>query len=423
MEIESIPSDIPAHADRSPAAWVKGFAILPFGVALGFMATALPFLLTRQGVSLARVAGISATVLSPTIWAFLFKPLLDSGLSRRTYCWILTAIASVSIAVGVAMLTPAHLSIAMPALLIATLSMVLYTGATNGWISQVTGDHERGAVAGWQNVANLGGGALGSFVIMGLLTHSILTQKECGLLMGVVVWLGASPLLFFPKPAPPRFRISEVFSTTLVSIWRAVRQRECLIGFALLMSPAAGTAVTNLISGLGQDFHASDSIVIWVTGLGAALTCSVGALVGGKLADRFPREYVYLISGVGTAAIAIAAAFLPHTVTVFIAVALLYNMVTGSVYSSYNALGLQLTGDSPVASTQLGLFAASINLNLNYMTRADGIGYKHAGATGLFLVDGLASIVCLIPLLFLVRYERRRRAQLAGIPSATLIET
>lgn len=410
MELEVTPSDPTLLRSRSPAAWVKGFAILPFGLALGFVSTALPFLLTRQGVSLGRVSGISAAVLSPTVWAFLFKPMLDSGLSRSTYCLILTATASVSLALGVAMLTPAHLSIAAPALLISTLSMVWYTGASNGWTSQVTGDHERGAVAGWQNVANLGGGALGSFAVMGLLKGGILSQTTVGLLMGALVWVGATPLLFFPKPLPPQFRISEVFSATLGSIWRSMKRRECLVGFALFLSPAAGTAAGNLISGLGKDFSASETTVIWVTGIWSALAGSVGALLGGRLADRFPRGYVYLFAGFGTAATALATVVLPHTPQVFVVIVLLYGMVTGAIYASYNALGFELTGDSPVASTKLGLFAATINANVTYMTVADGFGYKKGGATGMFLVDGLASLVCIVPLLFLVKAERRRRA-------------
>src|SRR5271163_2998837 len=111
----------------SPPAWVKGMAVLPFGLVLGFMWTALPFLLTRQGVPLGTVAKISATVVLPTVWAIFFKPFLDSGLPRSTYCLILTAVASVSLAVGVTMLTPAHLGIAVPVLAVATFSMVLYT--------------------------------------------------------------------------------------------------------------------------------------------------------------------------------------------------------------------------------------------------------------------------------------------------------
>jgi hypothetical protein len=37
------------------------------------------------------------------------------------------------------------------------------------------------------------------------------------------------------------------------------------------------------------------------------------------------------------------------------------------------------------------------------MTWADGRGYAHFGVRGLFLVDGLACAVALVPLLLLVR--------------------
>lgn len=408
MEIESLAGETEVGEDRSPAAWVKGMAVLPFGLALGFMATALPFLLARQGVPLGKIAQVSATALSPTVWAFLLKPLLDSGLKRSTYCLILALTAAISLGVGITMLNPEHMNIAVPALLITTLSMVLYTGSSNGWTSFVTGPHERGAVGGWANVANLGGGALGSFVVMGLLTHGWMTQAEVGWLMGVLVCLGASPLLLFPKPPPPQFRITEVLTKTIVYVGRAVRQRECLVGFALLLLPAAGTAVTNLIAGMGKDFHTSESTVIWVTGIWSAVAMSIGALIGGRLADRFPKGYVYLLSGFGTSITALLTAVLPHTSLAFILSTLVYSMATGAIYGSYQALGLELTGKSPVASTQLGLFAAAINVNLNYMTRMDGWGYKRGGATGLFLVDGGAGLICVIGLLFLVRSELRR---------------
>jgi MFS family permease len=415
VEIEIIATDDRLTAARSPAAWVKGMAILPFGLALGFMGTALPFLLTRQGVALDRVAKISAAVFLPTVWAFLFKPFLDSGFRRSTYCLILTATASLGLAIGVAMLTPSYLWIAVPALTVATFSMVLYSGSALGWMAQVTGDHERGAVGGWINVASLGSGALGSNAVMSLLKDAIVSQRTAGLLMGGLVWLGATPLLFFPKPLPPQFGLHQVFTKTVAAIWRSVRRRECLVGFALLLSPAAGTAVGNLQSGLGKDFHASETTVIWLTGIASAIACSIGSLVGGRLADRFPRGYVYLFSGLGTAVTAIATALLPRTAAVFIASTLLYNLGVGFIYASYSALGLELTGDSPVGATQLGLFAAAMNLSVNYMTRADGFGYHRAGATGLYLVDGLASVVCIVPLLFLVRAGRKRRAAKATV--------
>ena len=410
MQLEVLPSTPPTSAPSSPAPWVRGLAILPFGLVLGFMWTALPFLLTRQGVSLARVAGISATVLLPTVWAFLVKPVLDSGLTRRVYCWIFAAIASISICIGVSALTPAHLAVAVPALWLAVLSMVLYAGAANGWISQVTGDHQRGAVAGWANLFLLGGGALGSFAIMALLARNILSQSGAGLLMGGMVWVGAAALLFFPAPVAPRFPLAEAYSTALVALWKTVRSRQSLLGFALLLSPAAGTAAGVLVSGLGRDFHATESMVIWVTGIGQALAISLGALAGGWLADRFPRAYVYLFAGLFSAATAIATALLPHTALVFIVSTLTYSAIVGAIFAAYNTLALQLTGSSPVAATQLGLFAAAINLNVNYMTRADGLGYRLSGVRGLFLVDGLVSLLFLLPLLWVVRAEFRSQS-------------
>jgi hypothetical protein len=312
------------------------------------------------------------------------------------------------------MLGPQHLSIAVPALLVASFALVLYSGATLGWISTVTADSERGAVGGWMNVANLGAAAMGSFVVMWLLIHHIVSQRQVALGLGAVVMLGATPLLRLPDPAPAAFRFKQVVTETPKAIWRAVKTRRCLVGFALLLTPAAGTAAQNLQSGLGKDFGASASTVVWVTGIASALIASLGAYIGGKLADRLPRMYLYLGAGFGTATTALVTAFLPHLPLVYIVSTLVYNLAVGVIYSAYQALGLELTGKSPVASTQLGMFAASINANLTYMTLADGAGYRWAGVRGLYLIDGLASVVAILPLLFLVRRLRRQPLELTA---------
>jgi hypothetical protein len=49
-------------------------AVFPFGLVVGFTITALPFLLTNLGIPLYQVAGVSATVMSPTFWGFLLQP-------------------------------------------------------------------------------------------------------------------------------------------------------------------------------------------------------------------------------------------------------------------------------------------------------------------------------------------------------------
>jgi MFS family permease len=379
-----------------------GLAFFPFGLALGFTITALPFLLTRQGISLDRVASTSALVLSPTFWGFLVCPVLDTGLTRRTYCWLLSAVGAGCIALALGLLSPARLGLAATLLLVAELAMVMYGNATTGWMAEFLPDDLRGSASGWTNVANLGGGAMGSLAVMSLVPH--MRMQWIGLGLATCIVLGVLPTVLFPKPHRSSFTFRQVFSDTLKTTWQASRRRECLVGFALFLAPIGACAAINLFSALGADFHVSERVVVLVTGAGCAIATSIGSLAGGYAANHVSRGYLYLSAGAGIVVVSLTLALTAHTVAAFIAGALIYNALTGVVYAAFNALGFQLVGPkSTVASTQLALFTAAINAAVVYMTKADGQGWKHFGVRGLFLVDGLASLVALMPLLILVK--------------------
>lgn len=377
-------------------------SIFPFGLVVGFTVTALPFLLTHQGIPLYKVAGVSATVMSPTFWGFLLQPLMDTGLTRRAYSWLTTAIAAICLGAALLLLSPAHLGIFTVLLLLAELSMVLYSGAVSGWTAQFTPDSLRGSVSGWTNVANLGGGALGSLAVMSLAPHVSLKWIALGLFAAIM--LGVSPTLLFPAAVRSAFRFRQVFTDAIKATWLACKTKEVLAGFAVFLVPASAEAAINLFSGMGGDFHTAAATVVWVTGAGCAITSSVGALLGGYAANHVSRGFLYLSSGLVTSFVALALALTPHTPTAFILGVLVYNGLAGISYAAFNALGYQLVGQkSAVASTQLGLFSASTNLAIVYMTWADGQGYKHFGVRGLLLTDSIASMVTAILLLVLLR--------------------
>ena len=391
-----------------PAPWIVGMAVFPFGLVVGFMITALPFLLTHLGVPLYRVAAMSATVMTPTFWGFLLQPLVDTGLTRRAYAWITAATAAICLAAAMFVLSPARLGPATALLLLAELSIVIFSGAVGGWTSQFTPDHLRGKVSGWTNVANLGGGALGSLAVMSLVPHIALHWLGLGL--GVVIILGTMPILVFPEARKSSFHFRQIFTDTLKTTWRACKTKEVLTGFCLFLVPASAEAAINLFSGMGNDFQTSTSTVIWVTGAGCAITASIGALIGGYVADRVSRGYLYLGAGLTTSIVSLTMAVSPHTPTAFILGVLIYNGLAGVSYAAFNALGYQLVGqNSPVASTQLGLFAAATNFAIVYMTWADGLGFKHFGTSGLLLTDGLASMVSAILLLSLLGGRLRKK--------------
>jgi MFS transporter, PAT family, beta-lactamase induction signal transducer AmpG len=384
-------------------------AIFPFGLVVGFTITALPFLLTNLGVPLDRVAGISATVMSPTFWGFLLQPIMDTGLTRRAYCWLTATIAAICLATALLLLTAAHLGTATALLLLAELAMVLFSGAVSGWTAEFTPDRLRGSVSGWTNVANLGGGALGSLAVMSMSPHIAMHWIGFGL-AGCIV-LGTAPTLLFPEPKTSSFHFRQIFTDAMRATWQASKTKECLTGFALFLAPASATAAINLFSGMGKDFHTSEHTVIWITGAGCAISTSLGALAGGYAANRISRGYLYLFAGIGASLFALAMAFSSRTPTSFIWGVLAYNGLAGVAYAAFNALGYQLVGmRSPVASTQLGLFSAATNAAIVYMTWVDGQGYRLFGVRGLLLTDGLAGLVSAILLLLLLgkRLEKRQ---------------
>jgi MFS family permease len=360
-----------------------------------------------MGISLDRAAAMSATVMTPTFWGFLFNPILDVGLTRRAYCWLTAVVAAVCMASGLWVLSPGHLAVATILLLLGELSAVLFAAALFGWQTEFVPERMRGMVGGWTNVANLGGGALGSLAIMSLATRIDVRWIGLGLMVAILV--GLLPALWFPLPHKSKFKLRQIFDDAMKATWQATKQRECLVGFALFLAPASSLAAINLFSGIGRDFHASDHVVILVTGAVCAISASIGSLLGGWASHRFNRGYVYLLSGILAAICALVVAFLPHVPANFIWLALTYNGIAGVSYAAFTALCLQLVGHtSPVASTQLGLFSASTNGAIVFMTAADGLGYRLFGVRGLLLTDGLASLTAAIPLLFLVRHYLRR---------------
>lgn len=369
--------------------------------------TALGFLLAKAGVGVGEASGVIATVMSPTFWGFLLSPFMDVGLTRRAYAFATALLSALFIAIGVWVLGEHHIAAATVLLLIAELLTVQYGSAYSGWTSEFVPDEKRGAVAAWLNVANLGAGAAGAFGLMQVAERY--STQWAGIGLAASVCVSALLCLTFPAPRAPQFGIAEVYGRAMRAIWRAVKQRSALVGFALFLSPTAAAAAINLFSTLGRDFHVSAQTVIWVTGAGSAASSSIGSLIGGYTLGKLPRGYVYLVCGMAAAACSLVIAFTPHVAIIFVAGVLAYNLATGGSYAAFSALSLELVGpNNPVASTEMSLFAAATNGAITYMTWADGRGYDAAGLRGLFLTDSLLSLSVGIPLLMLVTWHLRR---------------
>ena len=284
-----------AESRPIPPDFVIGMGTLTFGFVVGFSMTAMPFLLSKAGVSVDQIAAVSATAMSPTFFSFLLTPIVDVGFTRRFYAFALAIATAVSLGAALYLLSPARLPLFTALLFFATLCVVLQNNAVGGWSTEFVPDERRGKVGGWQTAANLGGGAAGSMLVMSLVRSMAI--QTVAILMAVLVLVSSLVLLWFPRPQMPTLKLTEIFGGTFRSVVRTSRQPNVLTGFLLFLLPAASVAATNLFAGLGKDFAAHPDRVIWATGAGAALSSAIGALLGGYLADRVDRKILYLSGG------------------------------------------------------------------------------------------------------------------------------
>src|SRR6202165_2297135 len=107
--------------------------MLTFGLVAGFVITALPFLLSKAGVSVDRIATVSAVAMSPAFWAFLVTPIVDVGFTRRTYAFALAIASAASLGTALWLFSPGRLLLFTVLLLLAELTIVLEGNAVAGW--------------------------------------------------------------------------------------------------------------------------------------------------------------------------------------------------------------------------------------------------------------------------------------------------
>ena len=380
-----------------------GLANTPTGFYYGFISTAMPFLLAGRGVSTATIATVSAIAFSPSFWAFLLSPVLDVRFTKRQYCVGLYTFAAACL--GFSVLALAHLVLFTAILTLGCVAAVLASNSLSALLIELVDPGYFGRLGGWFNVANLG--AAGLFGTVAILMIRRAPLAVSAIASSVIVILPLTLFAFFPALPTPHRSAADTFRTLFRDLFTVLRRRDCLLGLAAFLAPGSAFALTNLFSGLAGPYHAPENLVAWVGGAGVAVACSIGCLLGGPVADRFPRPQVYVLTGIIGASISVALMLAPRTVPVFVAGVLAYNLAQGLNYAAFTALSYELTGkNNPLAATQVALLTASANLPISYMTALDGLGSAHAGLTGMYAVDAGFSLVACVALLILFRRTR-----------------
>jgi PAT family beta-lactamase induction signal transducer AmpG len=401
---------------RSPA-WLVGIAYLPFGLYSGFIIVSLQLLLTARGLAVDHIALLQLVALLPSYTSFLLTPLADCGLARRTWAFLFAAVAAACLAAGSLLIDAAVAGHATPlalTLLVGAFAAQMYSSTMGGMTPNLLDESDTGAVSGWLNVANLGGTGLGG--ALGIVIVQRLSRPVAAVSLAAEVFLPCLLLLVMTREVRVPRKVAETMRGLFRDIWTLSKTRAAVIGLLIFVTPSATFAAQNLFSGLGRDFGASDNQVTWIVGIGNAITCSLGALVGGWICNRMDRRVLFVLTGVVSATATLGMAFGSRTAMVFFAGVTLYNLLAGVNYAAASAVAFDIMGsENPLSATQYALLMAACNVAISTVIWGDSRGYAAHGARGALGMDATFSLVTGAVMLLVIRVwggSGRRMAKL-----------
>jgi PAT family beta-lactamase induction signal transducer AmpG len=389
--------------------WLLGLSDATIGLANGIIFFVMPQLMAGANVPEPKIAAIAALASTPGFWFVFFSPILDVRFSRRWYATVFAALSG--IAVAAAVLSLHHLIVLQIALVVGEAAAILSSSALGGWLSDITPNEDKNPLSKWINIALIGGigvtsAAGGEFVRR-------LPMIAAAILIGTIVFLPASIFLFIPAPGPDRRLAGESFLQFNHEVLSLLRRREVVIVLLLFLSPCSTFALTNLLGGLGGDFHASPRAVSLAGGVGAFIPGLLGCSLFPVIAKRLRLRSFYFVNGIFGCFFTLSLVFLPHTTSTF-ALALfgefLFQALSFAIQIGivFEAIGT----NNPLAATTFAFLAAATNIPMTYLTLVDGRAYAAAGIRGMLFTDALIGVLaCTVAAILFAKFDSTNAAK------------
>jgi PAT family beta-lactamase induction signal transducer AmpG len=360
---------------------------LPWGLASGFMTVTLSYVLAKATVSVGAIAGLVGLFLLPSTWKVALGPVIDVSLTPVRWYGIATA-ATVAAMIGFGATPPGPGAIPLLSALSLLLGITtsLSGSATTAMMAATSPDSERGAVAGWQQVGQLGGTGLGGGAGLWLAQHGG-GLPMAALMIALLSTLCTLPLRLVRTPVRVHGRPLGVQAGELGrGVMTILRTRRGALVTLLVVLPAGLGASANLWGAVAGDWNASADLVALVSGALGGVASIPGCLLGGYLCDRLPRRPVCVVACLVSAAGLAAMALAPHTPGWFAAMVLINAALLGVAWAAVSAVIFEILG-LVGAATVSSLFSSGANLPVVVMTVLVGAVQTRSGSTAMLLFE------------------------------------
>jgi PAT family beta-lactamase induction signal transducer AmpG len=387
--------------------WLFSVLGFPIGFTNGVTTLLMPYLLRNAGVAVNQIAEISVIASLPFIWYFVWAPVVDTGLRRRT--WLMLSALACGLAAGASVLSIRGPLPVLTALLFAMNAFSGLIQAANGPLLASVSEAARGKTGGSYNMGLWGAGSVGGGAAIWVANHAALAPLA-GVVAAATIWPSLAAL-FVEETAAVQGTLGVQMTELLQKLRGVFGSCRTWLGLAFFLSPVGSAAVGSLISGLGPDYHASGTEVALISGIGGGLLNMAGSFLGGIVANRMSRMVAYSLSGFIAAASAIYLAVGPATPITYGVGYGGYAVAAGFAWAVYTALVLDVIGLRYASGAAWAVLNAAGNIPIAYMTWLDGAGYRRWGARGFMSVDAVANgVFAAILLVVAVAVRKRWRA-------------
>jgi PAT family beta-lactamase induction signal transducer AmpG len=387
--------------------WLYAFLIAPSAVVANgvIQGGVLAYLLSQQGVGSGGQSHAIFLLGLPTWLYFLWSPVTDFFVRRRTWVLIGGLLAAGSMLASFHQVELASRA-AMSLMLVSACCSQLVVSSCGGMMGAMTSERSRRVAGSFYQAGGMGFGALAAWALVKL-SYGGAARGVLGVVAAAMIGV---PTLF-ALIAPRQEVISEgTFAGTMQRVWmecKATFKRwEAVPYICCMVFPMGSGAAVGLLPGVAKQFAVNGNSVAWMNGLAGGLLVAAGSAAASILPTRVRAAVMYmLVCLVNCAALCVLWLGPLRPSTYFVGVTL-YLFTIGTCYSMFTAVLLEFMGHSGKSgSGRYSIINSLGNVPVQYMLLVDGWGGDKWGGRGLAGAEAVVGAVGAVILLayFLIR--------------------
>jgi len=371
-------------SDATERPWLYSLLIAPSAVMMNGVVQggALAYLLSEQGVRSGQQSHIIQILALPTSLYFLWSPITDFLVRRRTWLLIGSLMAGVLMAAAFHEKSLTSTTVLVLIFLSACFSQ-LVVSSCGGMMGAIRLERSRRVASSFYQAGSMAFGAAAASVMIA--ASSRVSQTIVGLIAATLIALPG----FFALAAPPQEVIAEsAFGEAMRRVWTEFKTTflrwDAAPYTACMLFPMASGAAVSLLTGVARDYRVNGDSVAWMNGFFGTLLMAAGALAATRVPARMRAAVAYLSMSLINAAALVVLWFGPLRPSTYYLGVTLYLFTVGTCYALFTAVVLEFLGDSGKSgSGRYSIINSLGNVPVLYMLRLDGWGGDKWGARGL----------------------------------------